>query len=373
MAAAPSFTGRLFGPGIPGAGITLAGHWQDDSLVLRGGDVSLAIPGTDLQIEAAGFNAQQVRLSWQTAQGDFAFFVEQAGECERFFAHAPQAVVHHVHNVKKQRRGLHARFGAALLIYGMLLLSPLILLVIFLMNSDRLAGWVAEKVPPKYEAKIGDMVLAQTRARMQLLESGPAVEAVQEIGAKLTKGSRYRYRWAVAESREVNAFAAPGGVIVVYTGLIDKAARPEELAGVLAHEVAHVEQRHSLKNLIKSAGFGVLLSVALGDWSGSVVGGRIGSLTDLKFSRDAEEEADREGLRRLVEASIAPEHMANFFARLAQSDGKASEALSMLSTHPSSRERTQTLRQQILALPQKQYEPLHIDWPAVKASIRQER
>lgn len=369
MTQTASFDGRLFGPGIAGAGVAAGGQWQDDLLVLRGGDIRLEIPAADLRIDAAGFNVQQIRLSWRSERGEFAFFIEQAGDCERFLAQAPEPVTAQAGGIRKRQRGVASRFHAAVLVYGFILALPLILLALFLLNTDRLAGWVAQKVPVAYEAKIGNMVLAQTRTHTRLIESGPAHDAVKRIGAKLTAGSRYSYQWFVAEGKEVNAFAAPGGVIVVYAGLIAQAERAEELAGVLAHEVEHVEQRHSLRNLIKSAGFGVALSLALGDWSGSALGGWIANLTELKFSRDAEMEADREGLHRMVRANIEPEYMARFFAKLAQEEGKAAEALSMLATHPASRERMEALHRQITALPPKEYEALDIDWAKVKAAV----
>jgi Zn-dependent protease with chaperone function len=366
---ASSFSGRLFGPGIAGAGVAATGHWQGGTLALSTKEGSFDVPASDLRIDAAGFNDGHLRLSWRSAPGEFAFFIEQAVDHEQFLKQAPQSVAPLLHAAGQRQCRTGTRFYAALLTYLLVLSLPLILLAVFLMHTDTFAGWVAKQVPIHQEEKIGKLILAQTRAQTRLIDSGPVYDAVKTIGTKLTAGSRYRYQWHVAEGEQVNAFAAPGGVVVVYTGLIAKAARPEELAGVLAHEVEHVEQRHGLKALIKNAGFGVLLSMVLGDWSGTAAGGWIVNLTELKFSRDAEMEADREGLHRMAQAGIAPEHMANFFAKIAREESKAADALSILSTHPSSPERTQALRQQIAVLPERRYEPLDIDWPAVQAEV----
>ncbi len=365
---ASSFHGRLFGPGIAGGGVAATGHWLGQVLALRAGEISLQVAAADLRIEAAGFNVEQLKLSWPSPPHEYAVFIEQ-GDRERFLAQAPPSVATRAAGVKKVQRTVESRFRAAILVYGFILALPLIILAAFLMNTDRLADWVATKVPVEYEAKIGSLVLAQTRAHTRLLESGPAHDAVKAIGSKLTAGSRYPYQWFVAQGKDVNAFAAPGGVVVVYAGLIQHAAQAEELAGVLAHEVAHVEQRHGLKNLVKGAGFGVLLSLALGDWSGSALGGWIANLTELKFSRDAEMDADREGLLRMTAAGIAPEHMANFFAKMARNESKTAETLSILATHPPSQERMEVLRKQIAALPQRRYEPLNVDWARVQASL----
>jgi predicted Zn-dependent protease len=338
--------------------------------MLRAGGMQLRIPEKDARIEAAGFNLDQVRLSWHMPEGEFAFFIDGEQDRARFVAQAPASLTAGTAGVEQRRRGVAIRFHAALLVYGTILALPLLLLGLFLLNTDRLAGRIAEKVPVSTEEKIGALVLAQARAQTQLTESGPAYDAVKVIGTMLTEGSPYRYRWFVANEEQVNAFAAPGGIVVVYAGLIRQAARAEELAGILAHEVAHVEQRHALTNLVKNAGFVALLSLALGDWSGTASSAWIAKFTELKFSRDAETEADTQGLRRMTRAGIAPQYMADFFGRLAQEEGRSAQVLSILATHPPSRERMHALRQQIAMLPQRQYAPLPVDWQAVQASLR---
>lgn len=363
------FRGRLFGPGLAGAGAAASAEWQAETLAVAAEGMTVQVEERAVRIEASGFNLRQLRLSWHAQEGEFAFFIDDEQDCAHFLAAAPASLVAVATRAGRNMGRVDSRFRAALLVYGLILALPVILLALFLINTDRLAGWVAAKVPPSYEEKIGDLVLAQTRARTRLVESGAAYDAVSRIGARLTAGSRYRYRWFVAEQQDVNAFAAPGGVIVVHAGLIRKAARAEELAGVLAHEVAHVEQRHAFKGLLKNAGFGVLLSLALGDWSGSALGGWVSTFTELKFSRDAEMQADTDGVRRLAHAEIAPRYMADFFGRLAQEEGKAAQALSMLATHPSSGERMAALQRQLAALPSRSYPPLPVDWAAVQASL----
>lgn len=321
-----------------------------------------------MHLEAAGFNVQHLQLSWHAGAGSFAFFIEPGKGREQFLAHAPAVLLPASHAVFKRQGRVQSKFHAAVLIYGLILTFPLMLVVAFLMNTGRIIDWTVDAIPVKHEARIGDLVLAQTRMHTRLVESGPAYDAVRTIGARLTQGSAYTYRWFVAEQKEVNAFAAPGGVIVVHAGLVAQTERAEELAGVLAHEVAHIEERHSLKQLIRSQGLRVLLAFVLGDWSGSAVAGLAGNLTDLKFSRDAEMAADRWGVTRMASAGIAPHYMENFFARMAREEGRAG-TLSLLATHPPSRERMEALRRQLGALPQQAYAPLPLDWPAVKASL----
>lgn len=362
-----AFHGRLFGAGISGAGTAAQAWWEGSKLAVQADGAIHRADGAGLQVEAAGFNLRQLKLSWNGVDGGYAFFIEAEDECARLLSGAPESMRTAFAGVQGRRRSLGRRFNAAIAVYGAIVSLPLLLLLAFLLNIGHLVDWVAEKIPVHYEDRIGELVLAQTRMQMKLIDSGPAHEAVQAIGERLTAGSAYRYRWFIADRKDINAFAAPGGVIVVHSGLIAQTAQAEELAGVLAHEVAHVEQRHSLKNLMKTAGLGVLLSLALGDFSGTALGNAAGKLTELKFSRDAETDADREGLRRLVDAGIAPHPMADFFSKLGSKESGMMP--SMLATHPASAEREERLRSMIAALPARQYAPLPFNWTEIKASL----
>ncbi|MEW5890450.1 MAG: M48 family metallopeptidase [Pseudomonadota bacterium] len=363
------FSGRLFGPALPGTGMAASGRWEGDMLRVAAGAVELAAPAAELRIDGAGFNAERVRVSWQSADGAYALFLEQPSERVAFNAGAPAPVALQLAAAGRKGRCTEARLRLGWALLGLFLLLPFLALAAFLWQADTVATWVAERVPPEQEARIGELTLAQVRTRMHLIETGPAAEAVRTVGARLTAGSRYRYRWYVADRPEVNAFAAPGGVVVVFAGLIRAADTPEELAGVLAHETAHVELRHSLKGAIKGLGLRALLALALGDLANTVAGDLAADLTEMKFSRDAEAEADQEGLQRLVAAGISPHGMPAFFDKLAKAEGGAAPALSILSTHPASAERMETLRREIAALPARSFEPLALDWVAVRESL----
>jgi len=362
------FEGRLFGPGLPGGGLPATGHWQGDLLQVEGNGVQLQARASVIAAEAAGFNLAQTRVSWKGETGDHAFFIDDATHARAFAAGAPEPLASLLARGGGRRRGMERRFRAGLAVYLLWLALPLIAIALFLFNTDPIAQWVTDKIPHRYEERIGNLVLSRVRIEQRLLDTGPAVDAVRSIGTRLHPGSRYAYRWFVADAKEVNAFALPGGVIVVHAGLIREAGSPEELAGVLAHEVAHVEQRHSLKALVKNAGVGVLLSAVLGDVSGSTIAGWSAYLSQMKFSREAEMDADREGVKRLVAAGIDPRPMAEFFRKMAEKEGKSAEALSVLATHPSSKERLTALQAQLAALPAAQYQPLAVEWETVRSA-----
>ena len=117
---------------------------------------------------------------------------------------------------------------------------------------------------------------------------------------------------------------------MLFRGLIEQAGNPEEVAGVLAHEIQHVAQRHATRALVRQASTGLLLAAMTGDASGVFVYGveAARTLGTLRYSRQAEEEADLEGLRLLVAAGIEPAGMVTFFESLRRKEGDlASRAL----------------------------------------------
>ena len=255
-------------------------------------------------------------------------------------------------------------FMVALPGFLFLIALPLLLLAGFFLSINPLAERIVEHIPPGVERQIGEVVLASTRAEGRMIDSGPAWEAVQTVGKRLARPAE-NLEFHLVDKPDINAFAAPGGIVVVYAGLIDKSTSAEELAGVLAHEIAHVELRHSLKQLVKSAGLRVIVATLLGDYGG--LGGWAAQLGDLKFSRDAEREADLRGLARLREAHIDPAGMARFFTSLAKSETGQLPAL--FSTHPATAERLDALKQAIAAGNQSPVTPIAVDWAAVRKSL----
>nr|MBI3612912.1 M48 family metallopeptidase [Nitrospirota bacterium] len=106
------------------------------------------------------------------------------------------------------------------------------------------------RIPTEWEQPIGEAARSQFLAGQTVVKEGPAVAALQEITKRLAdaaSGNPYKFEVTVVRSDIVNAFALPGGYVVVFTGLLKKAESPEEVAGVLAHELNHVLLRHGLE------------------------------------------------------------------------------------------------------------------------------
>jgi predicted Zn-dependent protease len=211
------------------------------------------------------------------------------------------------------------------------------------------------------EIKIGRE--AQREVKAQTPEVGGAVGAyVTGIGRQLAAhagGPRYPYSFSLANYREVNAFALPGGPVWLNRGAIQAARTEAQLAGVLAHEIAHVTQRHAAQQMSK----GVIANGLLGLF-GALLGNSGGARTAqtgaqllaggymMKFSRDDEREADRVGAQILRRAGWDPHGMLEFLQILREKQGRDPGSVEVfLSTHPSPAERVEQLRAHLKTMP----------------------
>lgn len=272
---------------------------------------------------------------------------------------------------RQLRKGRNARIW---LLAGV---GSLTLSVLLVWGSWRGLLWSRDyalrQIPPAWEAELGAQAFAEMRKESPLCASDALQQAVQQLGQRLqTPGSPYNLSYSVLRNESINAFALPGGQIGIHAALIAKAPGPEALAGVMAHEAAHVYAQHGLKSLLGKMGLGLLTLVIFGDM-GSVMlalGGMGVGLIGLSFSRAQEAEADARGLALLQQAGLDPRGMPAFFDWLQAEEKQAGPAF--LSTHPLSAERLQTLEQTLQDLPARavQLQPLSLDWPALQAAAR---
>jgi beta-barrel assembly-enhancing protease len=236
-------------------------------------------------------------------------------------------------------------------------------LVLLWTQKDRIAEHVADRIPISWEQKFGDRIFVQFENDGTILANSAWESSVSNITTRLLpviEKSGYEFKFHLKQDTNINAFAIPGGHVVILTGLLEHADSAEEVAGVLAHEIAHVTRRHSLRNIIKSAGLLVLLEALLGDASGlfGMAAETSHYLAKQKFSRDFEREADDTGWSYLVEANIDPRGLAHFFQKLqrvAADSGMAEmeTSLSLINTHPTSQDRIDRLAEKWEQLPNK--------------------
>lgn len=358
----------LFAPHLPATGEKARASFMHGKLQLNGQPIE--VPLDQIGLTLGGFDHKQVFLFWHSEQdgqeGRWAISPSNAQALAALQTEAPPPLSDMLKNVSRDmdRQRNRSRFGLGAL--GVFLLLPLILLGVLFWQSHNIAGWASGYISIEQEQQLGELAFKQATAGLKLRQSGLDAAAINEIGARLTQGSQYKYQWFVAEDPSINAFAVPGGYVVVNTGLIKAADSAEEVAGVLAHEVQHVERRHTLKNLLHSLGFRALIALALGDFSGTL-GNAAATLSELKFGRDLESEADTLGLSALRKAGVAPQGMASFFGKLAKQEQGAAPP-TLLSTHPASEERMKTLGKQIQDQGNWPATPLPYDWTAIKAA-----
>jgi predicted Zn-dependent protease len=183
----------------------------------------------------------------------------------------------------------------------------------------------------------------------------------------------YKFRLTVFNDTSVNAFALPGGQIVLLRGLIERSKTPEELAGVLAHELQHVLKRHATRLLLQHASTGLMLVAVSGDLTGVMAYGLESArvLGTLSYSRGLESEADSEGVRMLMAADIDPAGMIDFFEKLRASEGNLQSATRYLNSHPLAVDRVDNLKKLIASIPHKTRPvELNRDWDDVRKICR---
>jgi Zn-dependent protease with chaperone function len=359
--------GRLFGPGLAPAGVVVDARLDAVQLGVELPDGRrLSSPLSQLALRNAGFDGAQLEIAWAQNEARYALLIEEAAAISRLRTEAPNGLQPAINSVLSQRRraGIRRRLGLSAVAIGLAL--PLLALLLLFLAARPLAGWVAGFIPLAQERQLGEMVFKAQTPKLDLIENTAANDAIQRIGERLAQGSRYRYRWYITRDASLNAFAIPGGIVVVHSGLIMAADSAEELAGVLAHEIEHVELRHSLKAMMQQAGLRLAIGAVVGDFG--IAGDAAGRLSALQFSRDSEREADMRGLDRLIRAGIDPQGMLRLFGKLdAQATGTAAPA--WLASHPATPERIEQLRKRIDEIERPSLQPLDLDWPAVQASL----
>ena len=196
--------------------------------------------------------------------------------------------------------------------------------------------FAARLVPVAMERDWGRNIAAGFESHMKVCGGRAGRQALDELVGRLAEGlppDRRHITLHVVERSDVNALALPGGDIILFSGLIAKAEGPDEIAGVLGHELTHIGERHVSAAMIRAMGVGVLATLLTGDASGLVAGGVATALAGA-YSRDDEAEADRGGLALLERAGIGSEGMIAFFRRLEAMEGKPGPLLQWLGTHP---------------------------------------
>ncbi|HET7296195.1 MAG TPA: M48 family metallopeptidase, partial [Gemmatimonadales bacterium] len=247
---------------------------------------------------------------------------------------------------------------------------------LYLWGIPALAAVLAPRVPVSWEERLGRSAVEHLAPPERVCEDPPRQQALDSVVARLAAAaprSPYTFHLFVVNQPQVNALAAPGGYIVVFRGLLERTRSPEELAGVLAHEMQHVVQRHATQAVIQHASTGLLLAALTGDMTGPLAYGLESArvLAQLQYSRRAEAQADDGGMKMLLAARIDPAGMIRFFEALMKGDKQPPAALQYLSTHPSTADRIEHLKTLAARAPAASVPLLpDTDWDDVKTICR---
>ena len=209
--------------------------------------------------------------------------------------------------------------------------------------TDTVTPWV----PVSWEVALGEAALQQMVSEDQRCTDPELLKQTTLVLRRLVDPatSPYELRLTIVDSNQFNAYALPGGQIVVFRSLLQTTKSPEELASVLAHEIQHILLRHTTQSLLRDLSLAALIGAVLGDVTGlgALSIQTVHTLSTLHYNRDMEEQADTEGMRLLQRAHINPQGMIHFFETL-QNREEPSGIPAYLSTHPRTEERIARLK-----------------------------
>lgn len=287
--------------------------------------------------------------------GEFPYqtlMIEAADDIAQFKAAYPTALSSSIYTQVLQGNAFKT------VAYSSMLLVAVLFVYIFFV-----APFIAEKavvlVPMSAEIILGEKMTEPLFATLDIdtAKSRVLTDFFNEAGFE----SEYPLELYVVDESIVNAFAIPGGKIVIYQGILDVFDTWEQLAAVLSHELAHVEMRHSLKQMSRSLSTYLVFSILTSDASGvsAVMIENAFMIKDLSNSRGMETEADIEGFKYLQDLSINPTGMVGLFEVLQEEEAivgeKMQKAIKILSTHPLTDDRINYLQTRIDELPDKEY------------------
>lgn len=202
------------------------------------------------------------------------------------------------------------------------------------------ARWVASLLPNGVRSTVGEQVITSFVGKYRTCTDPAGVAALDKLVARLSKasGTKTEFRVRVVDWGLLNAFAVPGEQIVLTRAVVTQAKTPEEVAGVLAHEMGHGLELHPETAIVRIIGLTAALELMTGG-SGTIANLGLG-LTQLSYTRAAEREADARGLALLEKAQISQSGLVDFFRRVGELEGKTGKGeWGLFRTHPDSEER----------------------------------
>ncbi|MDA3945030.1 MAG: M48 family metallopeptidase [Bacteroidetes bacterium] len=229
---------------------------------------------------------------------------------------------------------------------GLLLIFLFFLTWLVLAQFDWMHIFKVKKVTDQTEEKLGELYWDIFKRSEKEITDPFVVSTIDSIVHKICTANGIDtnlIKVHLFDKAEVNAFALPNGHLLLYSGLMLEADNPEELSGVLAHEIAHIQLNHVMKKLVKEVGLSVLISMATGNGGAEIMKETAKLLTSSAYDRSLEKEADIKAIDYLANAKIKPEAFADFLYKLSADEHDAMKYLAWINTHPETKERAATI------------------------------
>ena len=342
-------------------------HFQSDATTLE-------IPLTRLQVRAGAGEDERIYFQ-DPAQPDWEIITDD-------FEILNHPGIAQISNIREQLSADESRRELGRRIRILVYVAAVCVLLIWLgqLAVSAMVRSLVAKMPPQVEQEIGDSMIEEVQSEMNLLEDTNRVAKLAALASPLLESigdGKTEFTFYIAEEEDPNAFALPGGHVVVTTGLLKMADRPEELLGVISHEVAHVTQKHGIRKAIAATGPFLIFRVFLGGNSrgvAAVAGGASDLLIRQSFSQEYETEADDIGWQALVAAKIDPRGMTVMFEKLQAYERQQKKHLAGLElprafqSHPALEKRIARLEKKWRKLPEKTG---FIDFASAQPALKQ--
>ena len=362
-----------FGEEFPASGAPCLVQIEGDGLTITYEPTVSTSPServlfTGLAVSAGGLDHDHLVLKWGEGAQARTLYLKHPDLIRAFREAAPDHLSQPFEQAAERVRQVRHRHRV---MWGTVAGSIMAVVLGLWFGADLLVEMAVSRIPVEWEQKLGEAAYKDFLSHQDMMKEGSAVKAVEEMTQRLAEqipNNPYKFQVTVVKSDVVNAFALPGGYVVVFTGLMKKADSGEEVAGVLGHELNHVLQRHGMERIVKNLGVMAAVAIIVGDQQGLIgLMRQVGvELLTLKFDRAQETEADLTGLQLVYRAKIDPKGMITFFQKLSEKDEGRIE---WLSTHPMSSARADRLKAELDALPKHSSEPFTFEWKTVQEAL----
>lgn len=329
----PIFEGR-FSDGTSAAAEDVTVRLGEGGIAItrRGTGVPVVWPyGALATAEPLTSHAIDALITYSYAPGA-TLFVPEGTFARRLAERAPQLTA-------RAQRWRHARpwIWAAV---GVVLIAGLIRLI-----DLSPANAIAHMLPDNVRVRLGEQVIASMTQDKKACVEPAGRAALDKLVTRLSLGAGHAkpFKVTVVDWGLLNAFATPGEQIVITRGLINKAESPDEVAGVLAHEMGHGIEMHPETGMVRAIGLSAAMELMVGGGGGTI--GNVGiMLAQLSYTREAEQEADLQAVRILKKSEIRAQGLADFFRRMTEIEeklggGKSNDFTQIWRTHPQTEER----------------------------------